>query len=126
MTWWLAFVVVAVMLGALDAIWLRSMGDRLYRRAIGPIMRDRFDGRAAGAFYLLYVVAVVVLVVRSSGSAGGAVGRGALLGLSAYGTYDLTNRATIQPFPWRLALIDLAWGTVLTAVASLAGWWAAW
>lgn len=126
MTWWLAMVVVAGSLGVLDGVWLTTMSDRLYRRALAPIMRERFDGLAAGAFYVVYVVAIVVLAVHPSDSAGQALGRGALLGLSAYGTYDLTNRATIQPFPWTLALADVAWGTLMTAVVATVAWWAAW
>jgi uncharacterized membrane protein len=45
---------------------------------------------------------------------------GALLGLFAYGTYDLTNLAVLKGFTTRIALIDLAWGTALTAFVSAA------
>jgi uncharacterized membrane protein len=45
---------------------------------------------------------------------------GALLGLIAYGTYDLTNLAVMKGFTTRIAIIDMIWGTVLTgAVSSL-------
>ena len=43
---------------------------------------------------------------------------GALFGLFTYGTYDLTNYATIKP--WTLASLasaDIAWGMVVTAAS---------
>jgi len=47
---------------------------------------------------------------------------GAMLGLVAYGTYDLTNLATLKGWPLHVALLDLAWGTVVTAIASCAAY----
>lgn len=38
---------------------------------------------------------------------------GALFGLIAYATYDLTNLATIKDWPLLVTIIDLVWGTVL-------------
>ena len=45
---------------------------------------------------------------------------GAVLGLVAYGTYDLTNLAVMKGFTARIAMIDMAWGTALTAAVSSA------
>lgn len=76
-------------------------------------------------FYLVYVVGVLVLVVLpalDAGSLAKAVLGGALLGLVAYGTYDITNLSTIQGWPVIVAVVDLAWGTTLTAVVSAAGY----
>ena len=44
-----------------------------------------------------------------------------LFGFFTYMTYDLTGLAVIRGFPATLALLDIAWGTVLTALASAAG-----
>jgi uncharacterized membrane protein len=49
---------------------------------------------------------------------------GALLGLFGYGTYDLTNQATLRHWPWLITLVDLAWGTLLTALSATAGYFA--
>jgi len=43
---------------------------------------------------------------------------GALLGLIAYGTYDLTNLAVMKGFTTKIAVIDMIWGTVLTGAVS--------
>lgn len=109
---------IAVPFLALDAVWLTVMAQRLYRPALGSIMRHDFDFAAAGAFYLLYFTGVVVFAVRAAASTREALWRGALFGLVAYGTYDLTNQATVVGWPWHITLVDLAWGTFATAVAA--------
>jgi uncharacterized membrane protein len=107
----------------LDAIWLTTMADRLYRPAIGHLMLDRFAIWPALAFYAIYVAGVVVFAV-SPALAGGrwmsALGKGALLGLCAYATYDLTNQATLKGWPWHLTLADLCWGSFVTAASAAA------
>ena len=47
---------------------------------------------------------------------------GAVLGLAAYGTYDITNMATLKNWPTTMSLVDMVWGTILTAVCSAAGY----
>src|SRR5687768_6667429 len=42
-----------------------------------------------------------------------------------YGTYDLTNLATLRRWPPALAAVDLAWGSLLTGLAATAGYLAA-
>jgi uncharacterized membrane protein len=50
-----------------------------------------------------------------------ALAYGALFGLVAYGTYDLTNYATLRPWSLGLTVSDMVWGAVVTAVASALG-----
>jgi uncharacterized membrane protein len=120
----IAYPATAIVFLALDAAWLTTMADRLYRPALGHLMLERFAALPAIAFYLVYVVGVLVFAVMpglESRRWTTALGLGALLGLVAYATYDLTNQATLRDWPWRVTLADLAWGTVVTAVAAAAG-----
>jgi uncharacterized membrane protein len=78
---------------------------------------------AAGAFYVLYITGLMIMVIwpafQAQSVSQGLI-YGALLGLIAYGTYDLTNLAVMKGFTTKIAIIDMIWGTVLTgAVASL-------
>lgn len=110
---------------ALDIVWLSQMTPRVYRPAIGHLLADKADLVAAGAFYVLYITGIVALAVipaMDKASLGRAALTGAIVGLLAYGTYDLTNQATLKDWPLRLTLIDLAWGTFLTSVAASAGY----
>ena len=120
----IAYVGTTIVFLALDAIWLTTMADRLYRPAVGALMLEHFALTPAILFYALYIVGIVVFAIApalSAGRAGGALWRGALFGLIAYATYDLTNQATLRGWDWRVTLADLCWGTVVTALAATAG-----
>lgn len=112
------FAVAAVVFLALDAVWLTLMAERLYRPAIGHLMRDGFDLLAAALFYLAYLSGLTVFVVLPAADAGRALARGALFGFVAYATYDLTNQATLRDWPWHVTVADLAWGSFVTAVSA--------
>lgn len=123
-----AFIGSGLAMAALDAIWLTQVGPRLYRPAIGELLADKPDMRAAVAFYLIYVSGIVFLAVSPAlrdGSLMRATIAGAVLGLVAYATYDLTNQATLKVWPLHVTLVDVAWGTLLTAAAAAAGYWLA-
>ena len=120
-----AFGSSALVLLALDVVWLTLMGDRLYRPVLGDWMRTRPELGAAAAFYVLYLVGVTVLAVapalrEQSWSRAGI--NGAVFGLVAYATYDLTNQATLTRWSLHITLADMAWGTFISTVAALAGY----
>jgi uncharacterized membrane protein len=78
----------------------------------------------AGLFYLAYLVGVIILVSAPAGDdVIKALLMGAVLGFVAYGTYDLTSLATTAGFSPRVAFLDMAWGTALTAVSAAGGVW---
>ncbi len=110
---------------AIDLVWLGVVARGFYRRHLGAMLRPDVQWVPALAFYLVYVAAVVVLVVQPAAerqSLGRALAHGALFGLAAYAAYDLTSLALIRDFPLVVALVDLAWGTALTAAVAAAGY----
>lgn len=111
---------------ALDAMWLGLVAKSFYASQLGDLMRDKPGFVAAGTFYLAYVGGVVYFAVLPSLGAASplraAVINGALLGLLAYGTYDMTNYATLKGWPPLLVAVDLAWGAVITATAAACGY----
>lgn len=129
MTQWIAaYVSAALVFAGLDALWLGFVARRFYHDAFGEMLLQRFNMTAALGFYALYIAGIMFFVVRPALTAGGwktALLHGLLLGLVAYGTYDLTNLATLKGFPLKVVAPDIAWGMVLTAAAGLAGWAAA-
>lgn len=128
MAYAIAFATTAVVFLGIDAVWLTLTAQRLYRPLIGDMLLERFNVFPAIAFYVLYTAGIVVFAVApalATGRASTAAWHGALLGLVAYATYDLTNQATLRNWPVTVTVADLAWGTVLTAVAATAGYLAA-
>lgn len=122
----IAYLATGLSFAAIDAAWLSRMGPTFYKSQLGEMMlaRPRFD--AAIAFYLIYIAGIVFFAVAPAFGHGGsgwktALGYGAVLGFFAYATYDLTNRATLSTWPWKLTLIDMAWGTFLTGAAATIG-----
>jgi uncharacterized membrane protein len=117
-----AIVATLLSMGMLDAIWLSTMTSRLYRREMPSLLLETPSWAPAVAFYLLYAVGVVLLVVRPAldgdWTLARAAGTGALLGLVAYGTYDLTNQATLRGWSALVTAVDLTWGATLTAVVA--------
>jgi len=126
----LAFVAALVAMAVVDGVWLGAVARTFYRRHLGSLMAERPNWTAAVAFYLLYVLGVTVFAVlpgADAGSVAESAWRGALFGLVAYATYDLTNAATLRGWPNIVTAVDMAWGTVLTtAVASAAAWVVLW
>lgn len=121
-----AYLATAAVFFGLDFLWLGKLATSFYKSQLGELMRERPNLGAAGIFYLLYVAGIVYFAVHPnllSGSPGQAFLAGAILGLIAYGTYDMTNLSTLKNWPLTLSLVDMAWGTLLTGTAAAAGTW---
>ena len=122
--WIVAYLASGLVYAAGDFTWITLTGARLYRPVIGQLLADRFDPKPGAAFYLIYATGIVAFAVAPGLRAGGwtrSLLWGALLGLVAYGTYDLTNQVTLKLWSTRITLIDMAWGVAITAVAAAVG-----
>jgi len=118
-----AYMTALVCFLALDACWLTLMGPRLYRPALAGLMAPDVDWIAAVLFYLVYIGGLLFFAIapgRRTRRVSVAAKYGAVFGLVAYATYDLTNQATLREWPWTVTLADLAWGTFASSVAATA------
>jgi uncharacterized membrane protein len=109
---------------AIDLVWLGVVAQAFYAREIGFLLRDRPLWPAALLFYAVYIAGILVFAVLpalEAGSGRRALALGAFLGFVAYATFDLTCLALFRGFPVRVVVVDLIWGTVLTASVALAG-----
>ncbi len=112
----------------LDGAWLSFAAKRLYRPLLGDMLAGGFRIGPAALFYFFYVAGIVILAVAPGLAAGKwtvALTRGLALGLIAYGTYDLTNQATLRQWSGVVTMADMSWGTFLTGAAATAGYLAA-
>ena len=123
LAWLAAFVAIIV----LDGIWLGLVARGMYQREMGSLMADPVRVVPIVAFYLLFPIALVYLTLFNAPSGWTeAILRGAVLGLAAYGAYDLTNLAVVRDWPFRLSMIDWAWGCFICAAAAAAGYAVTW
>jgi uncharacterized membrane protein len=112
---------------AIDLVWLVLVARTFYRKYLGFLMAPSPNWLAAILFYLLFVVGIVVFAVLpglETNSLKTTLLRGALFGLIAYATYDLTNLATVKDWPLIVTVVDMIWGTVVSVVVSYAGYMA--
>ncbi len=123
-----AYLGAAVAFVVLDAIWLGIVAKNFYFTQLAGLLRDKPDLGIAAGFYLVYLAGIVYFAIvpaLANGELGRAILNGALLGFFAYMTYDATNLATLKGYPAVLAVVDVTWGTFLTASAAGAGYIAA-
>jgi uncharacterized membrane protein len=112
----------------LDFLWLGIVARGFYSSQLGSLMRDNVNFAAAGGFYLVYVAGIVYFAIApalTDGSWQRAAVNGVLLGLLAYGTYDMTNLATLRNWPLAMSMVDMGWGGLLTGTSAVLGYLAA-
>jgi len=119
-----AYAGTAIVMVLLDLLWLGLIAKPLYQQGIGHLMADKPNITVAVLFYALYAAGIVIFAVapHSGGASWGTtLAMAALFGFFAYATYDLTNLATLRDWPLQLSLIDIAWGSVVSAASAAGG-----
>lgn len=109
-----------IMIG-LDGIWLGVLAKDFNKKHLGHLMRDKFMIAPAILFYLIYAAGLVYFVINpgfESKNLMKTVLSGALLGMIAYSTFDLTSLAVFKDWLVKLALIDILWGTFMSGLTA--------
>lgn len=123
----LVYAVTAGVFFIIDLLWLGFAAKGLYQRHLGGLMRDQVNWIAAVVFYAVYIGGILIFVLipalqNETGIMRTAV-MGALLGFFAYSTFDLTSLALMRNWTVAIAVVDIAWGTVLTgSTVAMAAW----
>lgn len=113
-------IILAIFL-LIDGVWLLGIAKKLYAQHLGFLMAEKPRLFAALLFYLLFVLGLQGFVVNpalAQQSFQAALLPGLLFGLITYATYDLTNLATVKDWPVLITVIDLAWGSFVSAAVS--------
>jgi uncharacterized membrane protein len=98
------------------------MAGRLYRPTLGEVLLEKIRWAPALLFYFAFPAGLIhfaLMPALQAGSAMAALVNGGLLGLLAYGTYDLTNYATLRPWTLKITIADLIYGTVVAGISTL-------
>ena len=108
----------------IDIIWLSFAVKSFYRPNIGHLLLDKPVMWAAAMFYIVYVVGIGVVIIEPSinfDSSFSFILKAFIFGLVAYGTYNLTNMATVKGWSPSVVFVDMIWGGSLTAFSSYYG-----
>jgi len=107
----------------IDIAWLSLIAKKLYAKELKNFLSPKTNWIVAIIFYIVFILGLTFFVIEPALAGSGlihAVFAGALFGFVCYATYDLTNLATINKWPLKITIIDLAWGSfVCSATATL-------
>jgi uncharacterized membrane protein len=115
------YLSVLLVLLLMDGIWLSLIAKDSYQQQIGYLMGQDMPTWPWLTFYLLYPAGILYLAILPSTKALQSSLRGFVLGLTAYGTYNLTNYSIIEHWPLAITLQDWLWGSVLTLICASCG-----
>lgn len=108
----------------IDIIWLSFAVKSFYRPNIGHLLLDKPVMWAAAMFYVVYVFGLGVVIIEPSINFEENfkfLFKAFMFGLVAYGTYNLTNMATVKGWSPSVVFVDMFWGGSLTAFSSYLG-----
>mgnify|MGYP006288730927 CR=1 FL=1 len=126
-TYFIAYIATAVTFLAIDALWLGVIIKDFMQSHLGELLREEPDLMIAAGFYLVYAIGIVIFAIKPALADQNwhlALIYGALFGFMCYGTYDMTNLATLKNWPVSVVVVDIAWGTFLTAFSAVIGYFA--
>ena len=108
----------------IDVIWLSYAVKSFYRPNLGNLLLDKPIIWAAALFYLIYILGVAIVIIEPGLNANNTINfliKAFTFGLVAYGTYNLTNMATINGWSSKIVFVDMFWGGFLTAFSCYFG-----
>ncbi|WP_419658933.1 conserved uncharacterized membrane protein, DUF2177 [Desulfosarcina variabilis str. Montpellier] len=116
------YTITAVVFLLIDLFWLGIVAKGFYARHLGHLLREQVNWPAAVVFYLVYIAGIQVFVVGPAllgdWRMGHAALLGGMLGFFAYCTFDLTCMALFNAWPLVVTIVDIVWGTLLTAATA--------
>ena len=120
----ISFIFVSIIFLVIDVVWLSITVKSLYRPALGDLLKDTPVMWAAVLFYIIYMIGVALIILKpalANDSILQALWTGVVFGVVAYGTYNLTNMATVKNWSASIVWIDMLWGGFLTGFSSAVG-----
>ncbi|ODJ59959.1 DUF2177 family protein [Brochothrix thermosphacta] len=121
------FLTSAVIFLVIDLLWLAVISRQLYVDQLGGLMGETRIIPAA-IFYVLFMTGLLFFVIvpeLNKNKLSYAILVGGFFGLICYGTYDLTNLATLENWPVVITVLDLIWGTFINAATAGLVFWIA-
>ncbi|MEP6607327.1 MAG: DUF2177 family protein [Burkholderiaceae bacterium] len=123
----IAYCVSGAVFVTVDLLWLTLVMSKSFKAEMPQLFLEQPKLVPAAVFYALYPLGLAVFSVLPATASQDwirSVALSALFGLLAYTTYELTNLATLKGWSTQIALMDIAWGTVLSASAALTAYFA--
>lgn len=115
------YLATLMVLVPVDFLFLGVIAKGFFASEVGDMMGE-IRPLPAILFYLVYVAGVLVFVSAPAGATWqSSLIYGALFGLFCYATFELTSLSLLKHWTWAVVIVDISWGSLLTAVSSTAG-----
>lgn len=104
-----------------DLLFLGFIAKGFFQSQVGDMLGDV---RLAPAvlFYCLYIAGILIFVSASADATWrSTLLYGALFGFFCYATFELTSLALLKHWTWPVVIVDIGWGTFVTATAATLG-----
>lgn len=108
----------------IDMIWLGLIAKNFYAKSLEGFLSEQVNWTAAIIFYFIFIAGISFFAIYPAVEKNAfhlAVIYGLLFGFFTYSTYDLTNYATLNNWPLKVVLVDIAWGSLLSGMVSACG-----
>ena len=118
------FLISAVVMIILDAIQI-IVNQKFHATLFKNVQKSPLKVRIIPAIlvYILMPLSVTYFAILQSKSIKDAGLKGALLGLTIFGVYDLTNLATLDGWTVEMAIRDISWGIIMFTITSVLGYY---
>lgn len=126
MTYVVAYIATLIVFFVIDMAWIAGIAKSFYNDQLGDLKADPMRLGIAAGFYSVYIAGLVFFAIRPAlqgDSILTAALLGGLFGFFCYATYDFTNLATLKGWPVKMVIVDLAWGTFISAISACIGAW---
>jgi uncharacterized membrane protein len=115
------YLAALVVLVPIDFLFLGIVARGFFTSQVGDMLGEIRPAPAI-LFYLLYVAGILIFVSGPvTATSQSTLLDGALFGLFCYATFDLTSLSLLKHWTWPAAVVDVSWGSFVTAVSSTAG-----
>jgi uncharacterized membrane protein len=115
------YLATLIVLIPVDFLFLGTVARSFFTSQVGDMLGEI---RLAPAilFYLLYVAGILIFVSGSPDATWqSTLLYGALFGFFCYSTFELTSLSLLRHWTWAVVIVDVSWGTFVTAVSSTLG-----
>ena len=115
------YLATLIVLIPVDFLFLGVVAKGLFASEVGDMLGE-LRLLPAILFYLLYVVGILIFVSGSmTASWQTTLLYGALFGFFCYATFELTSLSLLKHWTWTVVVVDVPWGSFVTAVSATVG-----
>lgn len=105
----------------IDLLFLGTIAKGFFTSQVGDMLGEVRTAPAI-LFYCLYIVGILIFVSGSpDANWRSTLLFGALFGFFCYMTFELTSLSLLKHWTWPVVIMDVAWGTFVTAVSATLG-----